>query len=157
MAIFSTIKRRQVDVAVVGAGLAGLAAARALTAAGLDVRVLEARDRVGGRTYTTMWRDGTRIDLGGQWIGPGQGRIAALAASLGLTTFLTYDRGANVLLLRDAAGRAGPCVRYTSSIPVGEPDLRAGIVAALDTLDTLARRRECRAPRSGTRTHSRHG
>ena len=146
MVISSTVDRHQADVAVVGAGLAGLAAARALTAAGLDVRVLEARDRVGGRTYTTMWRDGTRIDLGGQWIGPGQRRIAALAASLGLTTFPTYDRGANVLLLRDATGRVGPCVRYTSSIPVGEPGLRTGIVAALDTLDTLARDVPCDAP-----------
>src|SRR5579863_1831405 len=57
---------RHTQVAIVGAGLAGLTAARRLVAAGVDAIVLEARDRVGGRTYTRPASDGTPLDLGGQ-------------------------------------------------------------------------------------------
>ena len=88
--------RRQADVVIVGAGLAGLAAARTLVAAGVETLVLEARDRVGGRTYTTPAQNGTQLDLGGQWIGPSQHHIAALAAEVGAQTFPTYDRGNNI-------------------------------------------------------------
>jgi monoamine oxidase len=73
------------DVVVVGAGLAGLAAASRLVDAGAEVVVLEARDRVGGRTLTLPAADGTLIDHGGHWIGPTQDRIAALAERVGVT------------------------------------------------------------------------
>nr|BFE37184.1 FAD-dependent oxidoreductase [Actinomadura rugatobispora] len=82
-----------VDVAVVGAGLAGLTAARALRAAGRGVVVFEARDRVGGRTWSRPLPGGAVVDHGGQWIGPGQDRIALLAEELGVTTFPTYSGG----------------------------------------------------------------
>ena len=58
------------DVVVVGAGLAGLTAARDLEAAGRSIVVLEARDRVGGRLLNHTFADGTVVELGGQWIGP---------------------------------------------------------------------------------------
>jgi monoamine oxidase len=87
-----------VDVVVVGAGFAGLSAARALTRAGLSVRVLEARDRVGGRVYTTALAGGSWADLGGQWIGPTQDEILALVAELGVATFPTWTRGENLLV-----------------------------------------------------------
>ncbi|MGY2050150.1 flavin monoamine oxidase family protein [Methylobacterium sp. JK268] len=58
------------DVVVVGAGAAGIAAARALRARGLSVAVLEARDRVGGRTFTTALR-GHPVDLGAHWLHAG--------------------------------------------------------------------------------------
>ena len=62
------------DVVIVGAGLAGLCAAKKLVECGhRDILVLEARDRVGGRTLTTTV-EGQVVDLGGQWIGPGQRR-----------------------------------------------------------------------------------
>ena len=73
------------DVVVVGAGLAGLSAARALTAAGRRVVVLEARDRVGGRTLNHPLPGGHVADLGGTWIGPTQNEVAALADELDLS------------------------------------------------------------------------
>ena len=82
-----------VDVVVVGAGLAGLMAAREVSRVGRSVRVLEARDRVGGRTWSRVLRGGVVVDLGGQWIGPVQPRILALAKELGVETFQTYDQG----------------------------------------------------------------
>ena len=81
------------DVVIIGGGLAGLCAARVLAAAGVDVRVLEAQDRVGGRTLTERCQDGGFIDHGGQWVSPGQDRIVALADELGLRLFPTWDRG----------------------------------------------------------------
>src|SRR6476646_8562793 len=77
----------QADVVIVGAGLSGLMAARTLLAAGVEPLVLEARDRVGGRTWTRPAIDGTLLDRGGQWIGPTQRRILALVEELGVHTF----------------------------------------------------------------------
>ncbi|HEY8480106.1 MAG TPA: flavin monoamine oxidase family protein [Spirillospora sp.] len=84
------------DVVVVGAGLAGLTAARDLVAAGRDVIVLEARDRPGGRVYGLPLPDGTTSEGGAEFIGPTQDRIAALARDLGVETFTTYNTGKNV-------------------------------------------------------------
>ncbi|WP_040775406.1 flavin monoamine oxidase family protein [Nocardia pneumoniae] len=75
------------DVVVVGAGYAGLCAARALRAAGRDVVVLEAADRVGGRTLTARVGDGWAVDLGGQWISGAHTRFAALAEEYGAATY----------------------------------------------------------------------
>ena len=74
------------QVLIVGAGLAGLYATRALARRGVRVRVLEARDRVGGRTLSHRLPGGDVIELGAQWLGPGQDRLIALVAELGLPT-----------------------------------------------------------------------
>jgi len=103
-------RTRETDVVIVGAGLAGLSAARALADAGARVVVLEARDRVGGRT---LGRDigGRVLDLGGQWIGPGQDRLEKLARELGVQTFPTYHKGKKILY------RNGKLSHYSGTIP----------------------------------------
>jgi monoamine oxidase len=88
---------RQVDVVVVGAGLAGLTAARELEKGGASVCVLEARNRVGGRTLDHTIVGGHVVEGGGQYVGPGQERVLALARELGIATFRTYQEGKLVL------------------------------------------------------------
>jgi monoamine oxidase len=85
------------EVIVVGAGLAGLTAAGELTRKGRDVLVVEARDRVGGRTYTTTTASGWSIDRGGQWLGPTQHRMIRLCGALGIRTFPTACDGTKFL------------------------------------------------------------
>src|SRR5688572_21305663 len=91
--------QREADVVVVGAGLAGLAAARALEREGGNVVLLEARNRVGGRTLNEQIGDGKIVEIGGQWVGPTQDRLYELAAEFGIKTFPTYIEGENVLEL----------------------------------------------------------
>jgi monoamine oxidase len=92
----STSDPVSVDVAVVGAGLAGLTAARRLVAAGHTVAVLEARDRVGGRTLNHPIGPGKVAEAGGEFVGPTQDRILALAGEVGVDTFDAYDSGNDV-------------------------------------------------------------
>ncbi len=87
------------DVAVIGAGVAGLTAARALAQAGASVVVLEARERVGGRTLTQAV-GGDAVDLGGQWVGPHQRHILRLADALGLQRFPQFHHGTKLLDVR---------------------------------------------------------
>ena len=97
MMVVVTLATRELDVVVVGAGLSGLAAARSLSGRGLHVAVLEARDRVGGRTLSRRI-GGDVLDLGGQWIGPTQDRVKALAGELGIETFPQHGKGTKLLV-----------------------------------------------------------
>ncbi|MDQ3758972.1 MAG: flavin monoamine oxidase family protein [Actinomycetota bacterium] len=103
--------QERVDVAVVGAGLAGLVAARRLAQRGVDVAVLEASERVGGRIQNTRISDTEVTEMGGQWVGPTQDRVLALISELGLETFPTRTQGENVI---EADGRLR---RYHGTIP----------------------------------------
>ena len=88
---------RRVDVAIVGAGFAGLAACQELTESGLEAVVLEARDRVGGRVLNHDIGDGKVVEVGGQWVGPTQHALLGLAAELGVETYPTYLEGDNLI------------------------------------------------------------
>ncbi|MFI2476948.1 flavin monoamine oxidase family protein [Nocardia xishanensis] len=96
-----------VDVVVVGAGIAGLTAARALKAAGRSVRVLEARDRVAGRNLGGTLSSGVPVEMGGQWIGQTQTEVLKLVDEFGLKTFPTYDDGESVTLYNGTVTRYG--------------------------------------------------
>src|SRR5699024_3652134 len=93
------------DVVVIGAGPAGLMAAYTLKKAGKSVAVVEARDRVGGRTWNGKVKDINSnehlIEIGGQWISPDQTRLIDLVNELGLATFKRYRDGENVYLAPD--------------------------------------------------------
>jgi monoamine oxidase len=108
---------RDVDVIVVGAGVAGLVTADRLVAAGKTVRVLEARDRVGGRTHSVEVPGfpGTVIDEGGQWVGPGQDLLYRELARFGLRTYPQPTHGSALVLFR------GKARRYTGRVPNLDP------------------------------------
>ena len=131
---------REVDLVVVGAGLAGLTAAREAVAAGASVLVVEARDRVGGRVLNEDIGGGNVVEVGGQWIGPTQDELAALAGELGVDTFPTYVRGENVI---EYAGRLR---RYTGTIPRINPLGLLDVERAQRRLNRLARTVPLEAP-----------
>ena len=128
---------------VVGAGLAGLAAARKLQAAGVEVTVLEARARVGGRTEGGRLKDGTPLELGGQWIGPTQTRMYALAAELGLEIFPTYNEGQHVVQLGGSTSRMAS---KRGAIPRLNPFVLADLFQGLTRFTKLANRVPLDAP-----------
>ncbi|HKS63622.1 MAG TPA: FAD-dependent oxidoreductase [Xanthobacteraceae bacterium] len=86
-------RRQRADVCIVGAGFAGLAAAYRLKQAGLNVVVLEARRRVGGRSWSVRMKDGTFVDFGGQWVGSTQDRFYALIKEMGGETYPSPGAG----------------------------------------------------------------
>jgi monoamine oxidase len=85
-----------VDVIVVGAGVAGLKAAQILVEAGRSAIVLEGKDRVGGRIKHAELA-GRAVDIGGQWVGRGHDVLRAEARRLGIETYAQYERGRTVM------------------------------------------------------------
>ncbi|MBZ5734598.1 FAD-dependent oxidoreductase [Nocardioides sp. TRM66260-LWL] len=135
---------RQVDVVVVGAGIAGLVTARDLVRAGRSVLVVEARDRVGGRVLNHHLggrRDAAHtIEAGGAFIGPTQDRIAALAAELGVHTFREHATGQSVYL-SSTLGRS----TYDGTVPP-DPTILADAALLLQRLDSMAAEIDVAAP-----------
>ena len=123
--------REEVDVAVVGAGLSGLVAARAVRAAGHTVAVLEAGDQVGGRVRSARVH-GALVDLGGTFVGPTQDRVVALADELGVARFPTHGAGRNLVRWR------GRVKRYRGTIPPVGPAALVDLARVRSRLGRLA-------------------
>ena len=130
--------------------MSGLACARALQDRGAKVVVLEARDRVGGRTLSRRFGPAT-FDLGGQWLGAHQPRLAALAGELGVKTFRTFDTGKKVL---DVAGRTST---YSGTIPTLAPWALLDLQQALFRAERLARGVKPASPLAADRALERDG
>jgi monoamine oxidase len=128
---------QSVDVVVVGAGLAGLTAARQLVSQGRSVRVVEARDRVGGRVLKHDLQNGSYTELGGMFTGPTQDHIQALAGELGVGFYPTYNTGNNVFV-----GGDGRREEFPSDTPLGtapaDPVVAPDIALTVAQLDDMA-------------------
>ena len=131
-----------VDVVVVGAGLAGLSAAYEIERAGRSVVVLEARDRVGGRTLNHDLGNGKVTEVGGTFVGPTQDHLMAIATELGIGTFKSYDIGESISFL---AGERG---QYTSGDPTTFLSVPGGadLVKAIGLLGGMAKTVPVAAP-----------
>ena len=131
---------READACIVGAGLAGLTAARRLCEAGRSVVVLEARERVGGRVWTQASRSGVPVDMGACFVGPHHDRMHALAEEVGVVTFPTFVAGDNVL----ATG--GRVRRYRGEIPRISPVALLSAAQAIARMNAMARTVPVEAP-----------
>jgi monoamine oxidase len=126
------------DVVVVGAGLAGLTAAREVTRNGRSVLVLEARDRVGGRVLTHALSGRAYAELGGMFTGPTQDHIQALASEVGVGLFPTYNTGNNVFIGGDGRREEFPSDTPFGSAPA-DPVVAPDIVLAVTQLNEMAK------------------
>jgi monoamine oxidase len=134
---------RRADVVVVGAGFAGLTAARQVAHAGHSVVVVEARDRVGGRVWNHHLGGGVVSERGGTFVGPTQDRVLALAKQLGMRKFDTYDTGMNVFV--DGGMRS----TYSDTSPLGTapPGLASGeTIVVVERLDQMSTQVPVNAP-----------
>src|SRR3954469_4371372 len=138
-------ERVEADVCVVGAGYAGLTAARRLAQAGKPVVVLEARDRIGGRIWTWQLADGTPVDRGGAWLGPKHDAMFGLAREMGVSTYKTWVQGAHLLIDGHRTGR------YTGLIPKISPLAVLTIALTQLKVDRMAKKVPLDAPWTAAR------
>ncbi|HUN35921.1 MAG TPA: FAD-dependent oxidoreductase [Trebonia sp.] len=128
------------DVVVVGGGYAGLAAALHLKDAGVPAVLLEAAGRVGGRVHSEHRQRGLVVDHGGQWVGPTQKHLLALADRFGCGLFPTYEDGQHIEVWQDGTRRP-----YTGALPEAGPGV-AEYLRVTALLDALAAEVDVEAP-----------
>lgn len=138
----------EVDFCVVGAGFAGLTAALRLKQAGRSVALLEARDRVGGRTFTQTREDGTWIDRGGAWIGPGQDRIYALMKEFGVPEYKQHNNGDAMMIIDGKKHRYGGTIPWTMS-PWAVTNLGVGLLSIEKMCKSIPRETPWEASKAG--------
>src|SRR5919201_6635235 len=130
-------RRRKCEVVVVGAGFAGLTAARELHRAGRSVLVLEARNRVGGRALNKEIGGGDVSERGATFVGPTQDHILGLAEELGVRKFPTFNKGDNVYV--DFTGERST---YSDEGPTGtappDPRILPDLARAVTKLDQMS-------------------
>jgi monoamine oxidase len=131
------------DVAIIGAGLAGLMAARTLVAEGKNVLLLEAQNHVGGRTLNHSLAEGQALELGGQWLGPTQEKMYALCRELGLETYPTYSCGDQLVSFDGKITRLKAGDDVSSVLPT-EVALEANVV--LEKLATMSQSLDLETP-----------
>jgi monoamine oxidase len=121
------------DAVVIGAGLAGMTAARNLAAAGKRILVLEARDRVGGRTYDVpVTGSSIPVEAGAEFTGPTQTHLQSLATALGVHTFTGYNTGDGIYYAD------GTVIRFSGALPPMDAGSLQALYTAFGTLDSLA-------------------
>jgi monoamine oxidase len=129
-------RTRKVDVAIVGAGFAGLSAAHVLEGKGRSTAILEARDRVGGRVYAADIGNGDVSERGGTFAGPTQDHVIGLAAKLGIGLFDTYDTGDNLYITN------GNAMRFSDTGPAGsappDPAIIPDLIQFVTRLDQMS-------------------
>ncbi len=128
------------DCIVIGGGFSGIAASRILSKSSKNFLLLEARDRLGGRTHTRYLPDGKYIDIGGQWIGPTQDRMYDLCREYGTEWYETYNEGKNILDLNQVIKT------YTGLIPKMDVVSLINIDLVLKKLERMAKRIPLEAP-----------
>jgi monoamine oxidase len=131
---------RRVDTVVVGAGIAGLVAARRIARRGHSVLVLEARGRVGGRVLNHRLDHGGVIEAGGAFVGPTQDHILRLARELKVPTFKEYNSGRSVYV-SSTLGR----IEYPGTVPP-DPTILVDAAVLLEKIDQYAAEIDVDAP-----------
>ena len=129
-------RRRHADVVVVGAGYAGLTAAHEIAAAGRSVIVMEARHRVGGRSFNHNLPGGKWSELGATFVGPTQDHVKRIAKEMGVGLFDTYDKG------QDVYRAGGSNQEYSDTSPLGtappDPTTLADVTETVTRLDQMS-------------------
>jgi monoamine oxidase len=142
-------RTRKADVAIVGAGFAGLAAARALEGKGHSTIVLEARNRVGGRSFNADIGGGEITDRGATFVGPTQDHLLALGEKMGVKRFDTYDTGENLYIAN------GQRMRFSDTSPAGsaplDPTILPDLLQFVTRLDEMSKEVPVDAPWSAAK------
>jgi monoamine oxidase len=141
----ATAVPESVDVAVIGAGLSGLTAARDLLNGGKSVIVLEARNRVGGKVYNYPLKNGGVTEVGAEFVGPTQDKVLEMISELGLKTFDTYTEGKSILWRNNTRTVYTPDPQLGGAPPVEQSSL-VQVAAAQMQLNAWAAELNTSAP-----------